>query len=78
MKTIPAIFENGVFRPELPVHLPAGLHVEVIVPEKPHATREALRKRFPNSYGVLSAREAHEIQHAIDEEFGRVDPNDWR
>jgi len=78
MKSIPAIFENGVFRPEQPVHLPAGSHVEVLLPEEPHATREALRKRFPDSYGVLSARDAEEIQRAIDEEFRKVDPDDWR
>lgn len=38
MKTIHAVYENGVFRPTTPVDLPDGSRVTV-QPESPEATR---------------------------------------
>lgn len=30
--TVNAIYENGVFRPQEPVHLPEGMEVQVLIP----------------------------------------------
>ena len=77
MKTIPATFENGVFKPQTPVSLHPGAQVEVLLPEDARATSDELRARFPNACGVLPAVDADEIMHIIDDEFGKVDPNEW-
>lgn len=34
MATIPAIYENGVFRPTESVHLPEGTRVQVLAPDE--------------------------------------------
>jgi predicted DNA-binding antitoxin AbrB/MazE fold protein len=77
MRTIPAVFENGVFKPEAPVSLVPGARVEIVLPDEGMATSEELRLRFPNACAALSAQDADEIMRIIDEEFGRIDPNDW-
>jgi predicted DNA-binding antitoxin AbrB/MazE fold protein len=44
MKTISAIYENGVFRPTEPVDLPNGCRVQV-VPQPTLTPQEAARQR---------------------------------
>lgn len=77
MTTVAAVFENGVFRPVIPVVLPQGVRVEVCIPDSDRATPDGLRARFPLSCGVLPPEEADEIMRVIDGEFGRVDADAW-
>lgn len=37
MNTIPAIYEDGVFRPTVPIELPENTGVQVLLPSLPHA-----------------------------------------
>ena len=71
-QTIPAVFEDGVFRP---LRRPEGLaehhHVTltVDVEEQVPALAEVS--------GSLSAEDAEELREIIDREFERVDPKVW-
>lgn len=75
--TIPAVYENGVFRPKAPVELSPGTDVQLIVQEDidPVAIMKA---RFPESFGILDPEAADEMQKIVDEEFGKVNPDEWR
>lgn len=73
MKTIPAIYENGIFRPQGAVALPSGALVDVILPDVPADPVAHLRARFPNSFGGLPEKDASEMMAAIEEEFGRIE-----
>jgi predicted DNA-binding antitoxin AbrB/MazE fold protein len=57
MRTIPAIYENGVFKPQEPISLPPGAKVEVSLPEDRDPV-EIMRERFPLSFGALSDEDA--------------------
>lgn len=71
-QTIPAVFEDGVFRP---LRRPTGLtehhHVTltVDVEEQVPALAEVS--------GSLSAEDAEELREIIGREFERVDPKEW-
>jgi predicted DNA-binding antitoxin AbrB/MazE fold protein len=78
MKTIHAIFDHGVFRPQAPVSVPQGTEVRVLIPENARDVRDSLKTRFPDSIGVLRPEDAAEIMQAVEEAFGRVDPDAWR
>ena len=71
-ETIPAVFENGVFRP---LRRPKGLvehhHVTltVNVEERPSALAEVS--------GSLSPEDAQELREIVDREFERIDPREW-
>jgi predicted DNA-binding antitoxin AbrB/MazE fold protein len=71
-QTIPAVFEDGVFRP---LRRPKGLaehhHVTltVDVEEQVPALAEVS--------GTLSTEDAQELREIIDREFERVDPKEW-
>jgi predicted DNA-binding antitoxin AbrB/MazE fold protein len=78
MKTIPVIYENGVFRPKTPVDLPSGAQVELIMPDSEDDAVAILKRRHPNSFGIMPAEDADELQRIINEEFGRVNPDEWR
>lgn len=82
MRTIHAVYENGVFRPKEPVSLASGSEVELVVSEsavgKPDDPVAILRARYPDSFGIMPAEDADEMQQIIDEEFGQVNPDDWR
>ncbi len=71
-QTIPAVFEDGVFRP---LRRPTGLaehhHVTltVDVEEQVPALAEVS--------GSLFAEDAEELREIIDREFERVDPKEW-
>lgn len=78
MRVISAVYANGVFRPDQPVDLPAGAQVQVTLPDSTESRADRLRKRFPNSIGTLSPDEADRIQVAIEEQFERVNPDDWK
>ena len=78
MITIPAVFENGVFRPDAPVDLPSGAKVDLMVAEPQDDAVAILKARFPNSFGGLPREDGEEMMRAIDEEFGRIDPDAWK
>jgi predicted DNA-binding antitoxin AbrB/MazE fold protein len=78
MITIPAVFENGVFRPNAPVNLPSGAKVDLIMPEPQDDPVAILKARFPNSFGGLSDEDAEEMRKAIEEECERIDPDVWK
>jgi len=33
---------------------------------------------YPKSFGIMSREEADELARIIDEEFGKVNPDEWR
>ena len=63
-KTIEAVYENGVFRPLVPVILPEGEHVEVTVPE----VTEEMQRRL----AALDAFEA-EFENLTEEQWQLFD-----
>jgi predicted DNA-binding antitoxin AbrB/MazE fold protein len=71
-ETIPAVFENGVFRP---LRRPKGLvehhHVTLTVDV------EAQVSALADVSGSLSPEDAQELREIIDREFERVDPKEW-
>ena len=72
-KTIDAIYENGILRPLKPLDwLPEHRRVKVTVTtnEKPHPLDHVI--------GSLSDEDARELEQIIEEEFEKVDPNDWK
>lgn len=78
MKSIPAIFEDGVFKPQVSVELSSGARVELIVSEPSDDPVTTLRARFPKSFGGMSRAEGQAMMKDIDEEFERIDPDAWR
>ncbi len=78
MKTLSATFEKGIFRPEQPVSLEDGTRVQVLLPDGEVLSPEEMKRRFPNSWGVLSTEEADRIGQAIEEAHGQIDPDAWR
>jgi predicted DNA-binding antitoxin AbrB/MazE fold protein len=65
MRTIPAIFENGAFKPKTPVDLPPSAQVDLILPDSQDDPVAILKARFPNSFGCMSAEDADELQRII-------------
>lgn len=53
MSTIPAIYEQGVFRPTVPVDLPEGTRVNIPTPEPAPNDRHDARERFLNLIGSI-------------------------
>lgn len=71
-ETIPAVFENGVFRP---LRRPKGLieHHQVTLTVD---VEEALSP-LVDVAGSLSLEDAQELREIIGREFERVDPHEW-
>jgi len=71
-ETIPAVFENGVFRP---LRRPRGLvehhHVTLTVDVEEQVSALA------EVSGSLAPEDAQELREIIDREFERVDPREW-
>jgi len=78
MKTIPATFENGVFRPKSPVDLPSGTELDIIVPEATDDPVAILKARYPESFGGFPEGAAREIMAAINDQFGRINQDAWK
>jgi predicted DNA-binding antitoxin AbrB/MazE fold protein len=86
MRTIRAVFENGVFKPQTSVDLAPGAQVDVLVPDKDVVvsddnappTSEEMKRLYPHSWGILPADEADRIRGAIEEAHQEIDPNAWR
>lgn len=71
-ETIPAVFENGVFRP---LRRPKGLvehhHVTLTVDIEEQVSV------LSEVSGSLSPEDAQELREIIDREFEHVDPKEW-
>ncbi|HZL93893.1 MAG TPA: antitoxin family protein [Vicinamibacterales bacterium] len=71
-ETIPAVFENGVFRP---LRRPKGLvehhHVTLTVDVEMQVSALA------EVSGSLSPEDAQELREIVDREFERIDPREW-
>lgn len=72
-RTVSAVFEKGVFRPEGEVHLDEGARVEVTLPAPANAY-EALKHVF----GTMSEEDAQELDRVVQEGCERIDPSDWK
>lgn len=71
-ETIPAVFENGVFRP---LRRPKGLiehHQVTLTVEVDEAVSP-----LADVAGSLSVEDAQELREIIDREFERIDPREW-
>ena len=71
-ETIPAVFENGVFRP---LRRPSGLveHHQVTLTVDVEEQVSVLSEVS----GSLSPEDAQELREIIDREFEHVDPREW-
>ena len=73
-KTIHAVFAGGVFHPVEQVEgLAENARVRLTVVGEPPTTRP-----FEGWVGTVPDDEAREMIRVIEEEFERVDPNDWK
>lgn len=69
--TIPAIYENGVFRPLK--HLPDLRdqdQVDLLVMKENHPLSDCI--------GILADDDAAEMKLVIEREFEQVNPDDWK
>jgi predicted DNA-binding antitoxin AbrB/MazE fold protein len=73
-KTVDAVFAGGVFRPIQAVEgLPENARVRLtVVGEQPTG------RPFEGWVGTLPDDEAREMIQVIEEEFERVDPDEWK
>lgn len=80
--TISVTYRNGAFVPVSPISLPEGTQAEVVVVAEPHPPSDEeivarMKAKYPGLIGSLSKEAAEELEKIIDEEFGRVNPDDW-
>jgi len=72
-KTIKAIYEHGVLRPLDPLEgIEESGQVDVKV-----LTDEERQQAFRRLAGSISSEDADEMMRIIDEEFERVNPDEW-
>jgi predicted DNA-binding antitoxin AbrB/MazE fold protein len=76
MKSIAAIYTNGVFRPDHPPVLPEGARVEVLLPDADEVFNGG--SRFSRVIGAIPEKELEQIRTDIAEAFDRVDPDAWK
>ncbi len=71
IQTIQAIYENGVLRPLQTLEdLPEHCQVKITIETQPqHPLLEFA--------GILSDEEAAELRKTMNDEFGKVNQNDW-
>lgn len=71
--TIEAIYENGVLRPVKPLQgVPehSVVHLTINESSKPHP--------LANCIGIMPDEDANEIRRIINDEFSKVNPDDWK
>ena len=56
MKTIHAVFENGIFRPIEPVELPEGTPVDVLTPPSDAGSSDSMSEGLARIYAILGER----------------------
>lgn len=72
-KTIKAIYEHGVLRPLDPLegveeNTPVNVTIQM---------EEEKKQAFARFAGILSPEEADRMMAVIDEDFEKVNPDDW-
>jgi len=73
-KTINAIYEHGVFRPLEPVEdIMENDEVEVTVSSKRGVGHPILKFA-----GILSEEEADRLMKVVEDEFERINPDEWK
>jgi predicted DNA-binding antitoxin AbrB/MazE fold protein len=78
MKTIAAVYDGGVFKPKNALSLPPRMEVQLILATQEDHPVEVMKRRFPLSWGILPDAGAEEMRRAIQEEFGGIDPDEWK
>lgn len=71
-KIIHAIYENGVLKPLEPIgEIPEKSEVELAIqyPTKPHPLKDI--------FGILPQEDADEMRKIVDDEFEKVNLNEW-
>ena len=73
-KTINAIYEHGILRPLEPIEgIGENTEVEVSISIKKDAFSPIIRFA-----GILSEEEANKMLRIVEEEFERVNPDEWK
>ncbi|HLG28574.1 MAG TPA: antitoxin family protein [Candidatus Brocadiales bacterium] len=73
-KTVNAIYEHGVFRPLEPIEgIKENTEVEVTVTVKREISHPILRFA-----GILSEEDANRMMEMVEDEFERVNPDEWK
>ncbi|GAN32665.1 MAG: DUF104 domain-containing protein [Candidatus Brocadia sp. AMX2] len=73
-KTIQAVFEHGVLRPLEPIEgIRENTEVEITIAFKQKEVSPILRFA-----GILSEEEANRMLKVVEEEFERVNPDEWK
>lgn len=73
-KTIQAVFEHGILRPLEPIEgIRENTEVEITIAFKQKELSPVLRFA-----GILSEEEANGMLKAVEEEFERVNPDEWK
>ena len=72
-RTVAAVYSNGVLKPDHPLE-------GVAENERLLVTVHSLDPSHPLAgvVGTLPDEDAREMMKIIDEEFGKVDPDDWK
>lgn len=74
VKTIHAIYEHGILRPLEPIEdMMENSKVEITVSSEREVLHPLLRFA-----GILNEDEANEMMKVVEEEFERVNPNEWK
>jgi predicted DNA-binding antitoxin AbrB/MazE fold protein len=73
-KPIRAIYEHGVFRPLEPVELPEG--AVVTIPARP--SRLTAWDKVAHLAGSIPHDDIVRMNEAMEEAFGKVNPDEWR
>ena len=73
-KTIHAIYEHGVLKPLEPIEgIMENTKVEVTVTVEKEVSCPILRFA-----GILSEEEADRMMQTVEDEFERINPNEWK
>ncbi len=74
VKTFHAIFKHGVLKPLEPVEgIEENTELEVVV-----STEKKIQSPLIRFSGILSEEEADDMMKVVDNEFERINPDDWR
>ena len=74
--TIEAIYENGVLRPVTPIQgVAEHQRLKVTIED---TSSVPIHPALQNCFGILPDDEANRMIRDIDEEFEKVDPNEWK
>ncbi len=74
VKTFYAVYEHGVIKPLEPIKgIEENTELEVVV-----STEKKLQSPLIRFAGILSNEEADNMMKVVDNEFERINPDDWK